>query len=107
MPFFSDKNLHGRNIAPGVLLKSVYGDKTMLTIFDMEPHAGVPSHRHEHEQITYIIEGGMEFTLNGEVKIIRPGDGVVVPSNTEHSAKNLDKRTKVIDAWYPIREDYK
>ncbi|MEN8262135.1 MAG: cupin domain-containing protein [Nitrospirota bacterium] len=66
----------------------------------------IPSHKHPHEQITYVIEGEIEFTLESETKILKAGDGVVIMPNQEHSAKILSKPAKAIDAWYPIKEDY-
>jgi len=107
MTFFKDSELKSRELIKGVNLKAVYGEKTMLTIFNFEPDAVIPGHKHPHEQITYVIKGEMEFMLQGNTKILKEGEGVVVKANLEHSAKVLTKPTKVIDAWYPMREDYK
>ena len=107
MSFFSESELKTKQILEGITLKAVSGEKTMMTLFEFEPDAVVPSHKHPHEQITYVIEGAMEFTVEGEKRILRKGDGVVILSNQEHSAKVLSKPAKAIDAWYPIREDYK
>lgn len=106
MSFFSKQELSARQLLYGVTLRSVSGEKTMMTFFDFEPNAVIPSHRHDYEQITYIIEGDMEFSIEGEKKILRGGDGVVILSGQEHSARVLSKKAKVVDAWYPIREDY-
>jgi quercetin dioxygenase-like cupin family protein len=78
----------------------------MMTFFEFKPNTVIPSHKHPHEQITYVIEGEMEFTVEGETKILRAGGGVAIYSNQEHSARVLDKPTRAVDAWYPIREDY-
>ena len=43
----------------------------------------------------------MEFTVEERNKCFEKGDGVVIPSNVEHSARVLDKPTKAVDAWYP------
>ncbi len=107
MTFFTKSELEARPIMEGVTLKSISGEKTMITFFDLEPNSIIPSHSHHHEQITYILEGEMEFVLGGKKRILKSGDGVVVPSDTEHSGRILDKPTKALDAWYPIREDYK
>ncbi len=106
MNFFRESDLKVRKVLEGITLKAVSGHKTMMTFFEFEPNAIIPIHKHPHEQITYIIEGEMEFTIKGEIRILKKGDGVVILSNQEHSAKILDKATKAIDAWYPIREDY-
>ncbi|GAG03447.1 unnamed protein product, partial [marine sediment metagenome] len=42
----------------------------------------------------------------GETKILRVGEGVVIPPNVEHEASPLEPGTKMIDVFYPIREDY-
>ena len=107
MNFFRESDLKAKKVLEGITLKAVSGDKTMMTFFEFEPNAVIPSHKHYHEQITCIIEGEIEFTVEGETKILRKGDGVVILSNQEHGAKVLDKPTKAVDAWYPIREDYK
>ncbi len=107
MSFFRESDLKVKQVLEGITLKSVSGEKTMMTFFDFEPAAVIPSHKHPHEQITYIIEGEMEFLLGGESKVLQAGDGVVIPSNQEHSAKILSKPAKAVDAWYPVREDYR
>lgn len=104
--FFKESDLKAKQILEGITLRAVSGEKTMMTFFEFEPNAVIPSHKHPHEQITYIIEGAIEFTVNGETKVLKAGDGVVILSNQEHSAKILDKPTRAVDAWYPIREDY-
>ncbi|MCR4405530.1 MAG: cupin domain-containing protein [Anaerolineae bacterium] len=60
-----------------------------------------------HEQITYVLEGTMDFTLGSETRILRAGDGVCIPPNTPHSARILEAPTRALDAWHPVREDYK
>ncbi len=106
MSFFRKRELGARRLLDGITLRSVSGKKTMMTFFDFEPDAVVPSHRHDHEQITYIVEGEMEFSIEGEKRILGKGDGVVILSGQEHGARVLSKRTMAVDAWYPIREDY-
>ena len=106
MSFFRKSELKAKNVIDGITLKSVSGSKTMMTFFEFEPGAVIPSHNHPHEQITYVIEGEMEITVDGETKLLKAGDGVVIMPNQDHSAKILSKPAKAVDAWYPIREDY-
>ncbi len=107
MSFFRESDLETKQILEGISLRAVSGEKTMMTLFEFEPNAIIPSHKHPHEQITYIIEGEMEVTVEGETRVLKKGDGVVILSNQEHSAKVMNKPTKAVDAWYPIRKDYK
>ena len=107
MSFFRESELEAKNVLDGITLKSVSGSRTMMTFFDFEPGSSIPSHKHPHEQITYVIEGEMEMVLDGETKLLKAGDGVVILPNQDHSAKILSKPVKAVDAWYPIREEYK
>jgi quercetin dioxygenase-like cupin family protein len=106
MSFFKETDLKSKPILNGISLRAVSGDHTMLTFFEFEPHAVIPMHRHSQEQITYVLAGEIEFELEGKRRILRKGEGVVIPSLADHGAKVLDKRAKALDAWYPIREDY-
>ncbi|HXX80465.1 MAG TPA: cupin domain-containing protein [Thermodesulfovibrionales bacterium] len=107
MRFFRESALEPKQLLEGITLKAVSGDKAMMTFFEFEPHALIPHHRHMHEQITYVIKGEIEFTVDGETRLLGSGDGVIILSNQEHSARILDKPAKALDAWYPIREDYR
>jgi quercetin dioxygenase-like cupin family protein len=71
----------------------------------LEPGAQAARHQHPHEQWTYILEGEMIFELDGEERILTSGMGVLIPSNTFHSAKTITG-CKVIDLFMPVREDF-
>jgi quercetin dioxygenase-like cupin family protein len=90
----------------GVFRSAVYLENVMITFFDLEPGAIIPQHQHPHEQITFVLEGAMEFTLGDETRVIKAGEGVTIPPNISHGAQILSEPTKAIDAWNPIREDY-
>lgn len=106
MDFFRVADLSGVEMLPGVTRRAVWLDGVMVTFFEFEPHADIPTHDHPHEQITYVIEGAMEFTLGEETRRLGAGDGVCIPPGMRHSARILDQRTTALDAWHPPREDY-
>lgn len=66
----------------------------------------IGSHAHPHEQVATIISGELELTVGDETRQVGPGFVVVIPPKTPHSAKALTD-CYVIDAFYPIREDYR
>lgn len=107
MNFFTVSDLPATEMLPGITRRAVYLDNVMLTFFDFEPGAVVPEHAHPHEQITYVLEGAMDFTLGSETCILRAGYGVCIPPNMPHSARILESPTRALDAWHPVREDYK
>ena len=107
MAFFTIDNLPETEMAPGIARRTVYLENLMLTFVDFAPGTELPRHSHRHEQITLVIEGTLEFTLDNETTILRAGQGVTVASNVPHSARTLEETARVVDAWHPVREDYK
>ncbi len=107
MSYFRVDRLPATEMLPGVLRRAVYLEHVMLTFFEFAPGSVVPEHSHPHEQISYVLQGALEFTLGEETRVIRAGEGVCCPPNVPHKATVLDEPTVVLDAWYPVREDYK
>ena len=107
MPFFETRSLPVAAPLPGVTRRAVWLEGVMLTVFDFEPGAVVPEHAHPHEQITFVLEGELVFTLGTETRVIRAGDGVTIPANVPHRAVTGPVPTRALDAWNPIREDYR
>jgi len=106
MPFFDIANLPKRELVPGGQMCSVYQEHVMLTFFTFESGSVVPLHSHPHEQISFVTSGQLEFTLAGQTRILSAGQGAVIPPGAEHGAKALTEATAV-DAWFPVREEYK
>jgi quercetin dioxygenase-like cupin family protein len=92
---------------PGVYRRTLsYGDKAMIVHFTIEQGAAVPVHSHPHDQLSFVVEGELEFTLAGEKFTLRAGDSLLSPGNVEHGAKAI-RRTVITDTFAPPREDYK
>lgn len=107
MEFFRVADLPSVDMLPGVTRRAVWLDRVMVTFFEFEPNTTIPIHDHPHEQITYVIEGEVEFTLGEQTQMLRAGEGVCIPPGVPHGARILDQPTRVLDAWHPPREDYK
>ncbi len=107
MGFFRTEDLPATEMLPGVTRRAVYLDDVMLTFFDLAPKAVIPEHHHPHQQITWIVSGVMEFNLDGEKRVLQAGDGVLIPPNMPHGAIILDELCRAIDAWHPVRDDYR
>ncbi|MBK7290052.1 MAG: cupin domain-containing protein [Chitinophagaceae bacterium] len=100
------KDLPVKELAPG--LNGYYAHGTSMTFGLVEIKAGstLPSHNHVQEQITYILEGNLDMTIDGEHCPLSTGMYYVIPSNVVHSAIAVTD-CKVIDVFNPVREDYK
>jgi quercetin dioxygenase-like cupin family protein len=84
----------------------VYGERTMLARIVLRKGAIVPEHSHENEQITYILEGALRFTMgDGRVITVGAGQLLVIPSNLPHRAEALED-TVDLDVFAPPRADW-
>jgi quercetin dioxygenase-like cupin family protein len=68
----------------------------------------VPTHAHENEQLTYILEGSLRLWLGAEEEEIvdlEAGDVLHIPSNLPHRAEALET-TLDLDVFCPPRRDW-
>jgi quercetin dioxygenase-like cupin family protein len=94
-------------MVPGLWRRTLsWGERLMVVQVTLKEGAVVPTHRHPHEQITYVIEGELSMEVEGRTYVLGAGDSLLFPGNVEHGATAL-KRTLVIDTFSPPREDYK
>ena len=107
MSFYTLSEMPGTEMLPGVVRRSVYLEHAMVSFFNFAPGSVIPVHDHPHEQITYVVSGAMEFRQGDEVRVLRAGDGACSPSGVPHGVVVLDEPTVALDAWYPLREEYK
>jgi len=105
--FLSFKSMSGKSPVQGVEIKSAHLENVMMTWMEFEPGADLPEHSHPHEQISLIVEGKIEMTVGGLSRVLTRGDAAVVPPRVTHSAKVLDGPAVAVDAWYPVRDDYR
>jgi len=83
----------------------VVGDRIMLARVFLKKGAHVPQHHHHNEQVTYILEGALKFTIDGKEIVVRAGEVLCIPSNMPHEAWALED-TLDLDVFNPPREDW-
>lgn len=79
-----------------------------MTLGEVTIKAGsrLPEHQHPHEQITCILQGQLDMQIGGTAYSLTAGMVHVIPPHTPHSAEALTDCV-VLDAFYPVREDYR
>jgi len=93
-------------IVKGVHLKTlVYGEHTLMTEVKMDKGAVIPPHSHPHEQTGYLVSGHMDFLVNGEHHIAKPGYSWNIAGDIEHGATALEESV-VMEVFSPVRQDY-
>ena len=65
----------------------------------------LPTHAHPHEQVSYVLEGEFELTVDGVAYKLVPGQLFVIPSNIPHSGIAITD-AYILDVFTPVREDY-
>ena len=104
--FYKAIEIKNRELAPGVFLKTMWGEKIMLSLVELEAGSEVPLHRHPHEQAGMVIEGEFEFTIGDEKQIVKEGEFYIIPGGVEHRVVTGGKPAKALDIFSPPREDY-
>ena len=100
------KNIKPKELAPGITGYYAHGEKETFGYIELKKGSKVPLHSHINEQITYIIEGQLDMIIDGVVFSLTDGMYHVIHANVPHSAIAITD-CKVIDAFSPVREDYK
>lgn len=83
----------------------IVGERVMIARVLLKKGCVVPLHSHHNEQITYILDGALKFTLNGEEVVVRAGEVLCIPPNVPHDAVALED-TVDLDIFTPPREDW-
>ena len=66
---------------------------------------GVPPHSHPGEEIVYVIEGVLEYQLEGKPPVtLKAGEVLFIPAGTVHSAKNVGSGNAAELATYIVEK---
>jgi quercetin dioxygenase-like cupin family protein len=68
---------------------SALGREVVQARVDFAPGVAFPKHSHPGEEIIYVLEGTLEYTIDGKPVTVKPGDVLFVPAGTIHSVKNI------------------
>ena len=105
MEFYTWDEMEKEVLSDTIARKIISGDKAMVAQVFLAKGAIVPEHHHESEQITYILEGALQFEIGGQQIVVGMGQVLRIPSNVPHRAVALED-TLDLDIFSPIREDW-
>jgi quercetin dioxygenase-like cupin family protein len=66
-----------------------------------------PAFRHKHpgEEITYILEGSVKYSIDGQAPATyNAGDALIVPPETVHAVKNIGSGKAALLSTYIVEE---
>ena len=99
-------NILPREIAPGISGYYVHGEKHTLGRVEIKKGSVVPEHHHMHEQITYILKGQLDMTIDNKQYSLTEGMYHIIHANVLHGAAAITDCV-VMDTFCPVREEYR
>ena len=69
---------------------SIPGREVIQVLVEFAPGVMAPGHSHPGEEIVYVVEGLLEYVIDGRPPItLKAGETLIVPYGATHSAKNV------------------
>ena len=106
--FYRWSDLPEETLSPLLGRKLITGSQMMLAHVYLKKGCVVPKHNHENEQLTYIVEGALRFSIGedlSETIDVRAGEVLHIPSYVWHQALALED-TLDVDIFSPPRQDW-
>jgi len=104
--FIFSKDHEWKSVGEGIRRKILgYEKDIMLVAVEFKKGGEGYLHKHPHKQISYLVKGSFEVTIDEEKKIMKAGDVFLVLPNTEHGVVALED-SMLIDVFTPFREDF-
>jgi quercetin dioxygenase-like cupin family protein len=101
-------DLPREELNPLIGRRLITGDQMMIAHVYLAKGAIVPKHEHLNEQLTYILEGRLRFSLGDDgAETVEVGAGEVlhIPAHLPHAAEALED-TLDVDVFHPPRADW-
>lgn len=99
------EDLPSFNMVPTVENRIVTGEKMTINFAKMAPNSSFPLHSHDHEQLTIVTEGAVDWVIDGKVYHAEKGDVYIQPSNSLHGGYVCEDGCTLIDIFTPARPD--
>ncbi len=102
----ADEVLEGENVLKvrggSMSTKMVYGNDSNLMVATRAPGYHSNPHRHDCEQLNYVVEGEVWVFLDGDAFLMKKGDFSRIPKNALHWAWNRsDKDCVLVEVHAP------
>ena len=84
---------------------AVAGRQVVQVRVDFAPGVAFPAHSHPGEEIAYVIEGVLEYRLDGKPPVtLKAGEVLFIPAGAVHSAKNVGSSNAAELATYIVEK---
>ena len=84
---------------------SVPGRQVIQNRVDISPDAPLFRHKHPGEEVIYVLEGSLQYDIDGQPPTrVSAGEGLMVPTETVHTVKNIGTGNAAELATYIVEE---
>ena len=95
----------GPTLPLGMSRRGIVLGEVMLALHEAIPNLKGTPHRHPSAQITYMLKGRMRLSIDGEERVLSPGEFGHIPPNVLHGIESLDEDVLALDIFSPPRAD--
>ena len=106
MAFLHLDKLAAREQFPGFRGQFIHTDRLTIVHWQIDAGATLPEHSHPHEQVSNLLDGEFEMTIDGTSRHLTAGAVAVVPPDAVHSGQAMTA-CRFVDVFQPVREDYR
>jgi quercetin dioxygenase-like cupin family protein len=90
-----------------VKIRTIAGEQLQLSYVNIPANGMVDWHTHPNEQMGLVISGRATFSIGEEERTLGPGEFFRIPGGVRHRVVAMDGPVQAIDAFYPIRDEYR
>ena len=84
----------------------VPGREVIQVRVELDPGVTFGEHWHPGEEIVYVLEGSLEYQLEGKPPVtLQAGDVLFIPARTIHAARNVGQNSGAELATYIVEKD--
>ena len=81
------------------------GREVIQARVEFDPGVSFPKHRHPGEEIIYVLEGSLEYQVEGKPPVtLEAGDVLFIPAGTIHAARNVGSGNGAELATYVVEK---
>lgn len=104
--YYFGADIKAKDLGGGVTRKVLaHHDELMLCELHFSKGSIGALHHHPHTQISYVISGAFEFTIDGVKQVVRAGDSLYKQPEVVHGCVCLEDGV-LLDIFTPQRDEF-
>ncbi len=98
-------SIEHEQLSPHIARRVVHAERMTLARIYVKKGGIVPRHSHEHEQVSYVLEGRLRFEFDDRETVVSAGEMMQIESHEPHRVEALEDSI-ALDLFQPVRSDW-